>query len=67
MSKILSKIWRMVTIYILWPDLGLICGLGLLLDNWGHNHAILIIPASVLFIISLRAFVREENHIHGKD
>lgn len=62
MSKLISKIW-----HFLWPDFGLIFGLGLLLDNWGHNHALLILPAWVLFILSLEAFIRKVATTNGKE
>lgn len=54
MRKVFVALWR-----FLWPDFGVLYGLGLQIDNWGHNHPVLIMPAVVLFMVALDSFVRK--------
>lgn len=54
MKKILAAIWR-----FLWPDCGMMFGLLLILDNWGHNHSLLIVPGIVLFMRGLESFIKK--------
>lgn len=46
-----------------WPTMCTMLGLCLTIDNWGHNHELLILPGLVLFTIGLQALIRQEIEI----
>lgn len=52
----MKKLWE-----LLWPNMGVFYGLGLIIDNWDRNNALLVGPGILLFLLALRAFVRKEQ------